>query len=638
MVAAARFLACRQLRPGRIPTVPLTIILAGFIGVLGGYGAILFLMIIEAVQHWTVDWVLELVPGGKVWLVVLCAVPALGLLAVSWFTRRFAPEAEGHGVPEVITAVARRDGVIRPRVSLVKIFASGICIGTGGSVGREGPIVQIGSSLGSSAGQFFQLSPRHVKVLVASGAAAGISATFNAPIAGVVFASEIILGSFAVESLTPIVVASVMADVVQQHYGEHRMSSAFPQLEYGFQGAWEQLPSYVFLGILCGLVAVGFTKLLYYVEDFGKKWLPHWWLRALVFGGLVGVIGVGFRSPPPTLSVSSQRELAEMDRDPPPSLFGVGYRAVDHALHLTLESKPIKQHSGDTGVVRDKIVVINPGAALAELWWLLPLAFFKPLLTSLSLGGGGSGGIFAPSLFIGATTGAIIGILCNMIVPEWSANPGAYAIVGMGAVVAGTTHGILSAVLIVYEMTDSYEIILPIMAAAGISSVIAQLIDPESIYLKKLSRRGEQLARGHDMHRIEHIMVRDVMVRSFPTVRNTDSAAEIVRVARANSHIESLPVMNEHNQLVGIIRPEDLHRVLDTDMPLHVINAEDIAMMSPVSVSPDANLLEALRDFGSRDVEMLPVELEAGNQRRLVGILLRSEVMRRYRMELLRKN
>jgi CIC family chloride channel protein len=259
-------------------------------------------------------------------------------------------------------------------------------------------------------------------------------------------------------------------------------------------------------------------------------------------------------------------------------------------------------------------------------------------LTSLSLGGGGSGGIFAPSLFIGAMTGASVGLICNIFVPEWSANPGAYAIVGMGAVVAGTTHGILSAVLIVYEMTDSYEIILPIMAAAGISSAIAQLIDPESIYYKKLSRRGERLARGHDMHRIEHIMVRDVMIRSFPTVRNTDSAAEIVRVARSNTHIESFPVMNEHNELVGIIRPEDLHRVLDTDLPLHVLNADDIAMLSPASVSPDANLLEALRDFGSRDVDMLPVECEAGSQRKLVGILLRSEVMRRYRMELLRQH
>ncbi len=627
-----------QLRPGRIPAVPLTIVLAGFVGLFGGYGAILFLMIIEAIQGLTVDRALNAASARLGWLAVLCAIPAIGLLAVSWLTRRFAPEAEGHGVPEVITAVARRDGVIRPRVSIVKILASGICIGTGGSVGREGPIVQIGSSLGSSAGQFFQLSPRHVKVLVAAGAAAGISATFNAPIAGVVFASEIILGSFAVESLTPIVVASVLADVVQQHYGEHKLSSAFPQLEFGFEGAWEQLPSYVLLGILCGLAAVGFTKLLYFVEDIGKKWLPQWWLRALVFGGLAGVIAVTFRAPPPTLSVAQQREMNELGHPPEPALFGVGYDTVDHTLHLTLDSKPIHQHSNDPETVHDKIVRLDANAAWQELWWLLPLAFFKPLLTSLSLGGGGSGGIFAPSLFLGASTGAIIGLLCNMVVPQWSANPGAYAIVGMGAVVAGTTHGILSAVLIVYEMTDSYEIILPIMAAAGISSAIAQLIDPESIYLKKLSRRGERLARGHDMHRIEHIMVRDVMIRSFPTVRNTDSAAEVIRVARANSHIESLPVMDDHNELVGVIRAEDLHRVLDTDLPLHVLNAEDIAMMTPICVSPDANLLEALRDFGSRDVEMLPVQCEAGDRRRLVGIVMRSEVMRRYRMELLRQH
>jgi CIC family chloride channel protein len=346
---------------------------------------------------------------------------------------------------------------------------------------------------------------------------------------------------------------------------------------------------------------------------------------------------VQFGGPPPTLSQSTKRELQQLGHPPPPALFGVGYAAVDHALHLTSESKPVHEHSSDLRRIQDKIVELDHQAMLRELWWLLPLAFLKPLLTSLSLGGGGSGGIFAPSLFIGATTGAVIGLICNLLIPDWSANPGAYAIVGMGAVVAGTTHGILSAVLIVYEMTDSYEIILPIMAAAGISSVIAQLIDHESIYYKKLSRRGEQLARGHDMHRIEHIMVRDVMIRSFPTVRNTDSAAELIRVARSNSHIESLPVMNEANQMVGIIRPEDLHRVLDTDVPLHVLNADDIAMRSPPSVSPDANLLEALRDFGSRDVEMLPVECESGNQRQLVGILLRSEVMRRYRMELLRR-
>jgi CIC family chloride channel protein len=271
------------------------------------------------------------------------------------------------------------------------------------------------------------------------------------------------------------------------------------------------------------------------------------------------------------------------------------------------------------------------------LWWLLPLAFLKPLMTSLTLGGGGSGGIFAPSLFLGATVGASFGLLCNLLIPEWSANPGVYAIVGMGAAVAGTTHGVLSAILIVYEMTGNYFVILPIMAASGVSSLVAMLIDPESIYHKKLSRRGETIARGHDMHRMEHIMVRDVMVRHFPSVNHTDNVTAIIRVAQANPHIESLPVMNDEDRLIGIIRPEDLHRVLDSDMPPQLVNAEDIALATPLSVAPSDNLLEALRDFGTRDIETLPVESGRGSAKRLVGLLMRSDVMRRYRQEMLRR-
>jgi CIC family chloride channel protein len=250
----------RHIQRGKIPAGALTVILAGVIGVLGGYGAVFFTFLIDTVSSWSVEPVLKFSGDNKAWLGVLCVVPALGLLLVSWFTRRFAPEAQGHGVPEVITAIARHDGVIRPRVSLVKILASGFCIGTGGSIGREGPIVQIGSSLGSMSGQLFKLSARRIKVLVAAGAAAGISATFNAPLAGVIFASEIILGSFAIESLTPIVIASVLADVVQQQVGEHGTHSAFVQLNYEFQGAWEQLPAYLVLGLACGLAAVGFIN------------------------------------------------------------------------------------------------------------------------------------------------------------------------------------------------------------------------------------------------------------------------------------------------------------------------------------------------------------------------------------------
>lgn len=635
-------------RRGRIPTSPLVIGLAAIVGILGGYGAAFFTFLIESVSRLSVEPVLANLSQHWLWSLVLMWIPAFGLLAVAWFTRRFAPEAQGHGVPEVILAVGRNDGRIRPRVSVVKVIASGVCIGTGGSIGREGPIVQIGSSLGSVAGQWFKLSAPNIKVLVAAGAAAGISATFNAPLAGVMFASEIILGNFNVESLTPIVVASVLADVVQKQVGEHGENPAFGQLHYAYLGVWEQIPSYFLLGLLCGLAAVSFTKLVYAMEDISEKWIPKWWQRAIVAGLLVGAVGVCYPLYPPFHPKWYEQPVEWEDPTLPP-LFGVGYEVVRYVLHLEVEHPDTDLNTTTSAESAQAIntaavaaagqseqVHIQPNQIAAVFLWLLPLFFLKPLLTSLTLAGGGSGGIFAPSLYIGATAGGCFGLACNYFIPSMSANPGVYAIVGMGAVVAGTTHGVLSAILIVYEMTGDYRIILPIMLAAGLSSIVARFIDPESIYYKKLSRRGELIARGHDMTALEHIMVRDVMLREFPTVHHTDNLADIVRVARQHSTIESLPVMNDENKLVGIIRPEDLHLILDSDISPHLVFANDIALKTPLSVRPSENLLEALRDFGTRDIETLPVESGEGENRRLVGLLLRSDVMRRYREEMLR--
>jgi CIC family chloride channel protein len=628
----------------KISGATLTVILAGLVGVLAGFGAVVFSWLIDLVSGATLRPSLVAAASDPRWLAALVLIPAGGLLLVSWFTRRFAPEAQGHGVPEVITAVARHDGVVRPHVALVKILASGFCIGTGGSVGREGPIVQIGSALGSAAGQWFRLSPRNIKVLVAAGAAAGISATFNAPLAGVMFASEIILGSFAVESLTPIVIASVMANVVQEHIGEHRFEPAFLQLSYDFAGAWQQLPSYLLLGLLAGLAAAGFIKMVYGIEEWTEQWLPRWWQRALVLGAVVGLAGVLYPVSPPSLSPSTRDHLAD-HYQPIPPLLGVGYGVVDHALHLdTPQVAPVSLADATRNLIgkfsdhqASRAVLVTGGELWDELWWLLPLVLLKPLMTSLTLAGGGSGGVFAPSLYLGATLGACVGLLVNMAFPEYSNAPGVYAIVGMGAVVAGTTHGVLSAILIVYEMTDNYQVILPIMVAAGVASLISRAIEPESIYYKKLSRRGGSIARGHDLHRLDHIMVRDVMIRGFPTLPHRANVHEIIRVARENPHIESLPVMNE-GTLIGIIRSSDLHRVLDSDISPHLVNAEDIAMRSPLSVSPEENLIEALRDFGTQDVETLPVEVGLGAERRLIGLLLRSDVMRRYRQEILAKH
>ncbi|MEN0111002.1 MAG: chloride channel protein [Planctomycetota bacterium] len=630
---------------GAVPGGTLTILLAGLVGLAAGFGAAVFGVLIEWITHATYGLANE-VRAGQPWAVTgLVASPALAMLAVAWATRTFAPEAQGHGVPEVITAVARHDGVIRPRIALVKILASGLTIGAGGSAGREGPIVQIGSALGSTAGQLLKLSARNIKVLVAAGAAAGISATFNAPLAGVIFAGEIILGTFAVESMTPIVLASVIADVVQQHFGEHRLDPAFTELGYEFGGAWSQLPSYVLLGLVAGLASAFFIKTLYGLEDLTHRWLPDWRARAVVLGLLVGLAGALYPTRPPVLS-----DAAAGTEAPLPPLMGVGYGVVEHALHLTVAEpgeEPTPDGAGGELLSRlgslGELFRTTPGKSVAvprdrlldELLWLAPLILLKPVLTSLTLAGGGSGGVFAPSLFLGATLGGAFGLLLNLWVPEYSHAPGVYAIVGMAAVVAGATHGVLSAILIVYEMTDQYEIILPIMAAAGVASVVAKVVDPESIYYKKLSRRGERIARGHDLHRLDHVMVRDVMVRRFPTLAAGDNAAQIIRIARDHPEIESLPVLGDDGKLIGIIRAEDLHRVLDSDLQPELVNAEDIALRTPLSVAPSENLIEAMRDFGARDVETLPVEVGAGENRRLVGLLLRADVIRRYRQEML---
>lgn len=625
-----------NLKRGTIPAQPLTIFLAGLVGVLAGYSSIFLSVMIHTIEKWTLRPCMELAQTNPLGLVGLIVVPIIGLMIVSWYTRTYYPEAVGHGVPEVIKAIARKDGVIRPPVAIVKLLASGLCIGTGSSIGREGPVVQIGAAFGSSAGQIFQLSARNMKVLAAAGAAAGISATFHAPIAGVIFASEIILGNFAVESLSAIVIAAVLANVVQQNQGGHGFAPEFPHIEHNFDGAYHELPSYIALGLICGLMAVGFTKLLYWFEDESEYWIPKHWVRAIACGLLLGVVGTTHYVLYPQAPDQSTAAQNDSERSHPiPVLYGTGYAAISHTLHLENAQKLTDTVEGEKDT-HDENVRLSRAGMWNHLVWLLPLVIVKPFLTSACLAGGGSGGIFAPSLFIGATTGAVIGIILNLAVPEWCDHPGAYALVGMGAVVAGTTHGTLSAIVVVYELTDDYRIILPIMAAAGIAGLVARWVDPESIYEKKLSRRGESIARSHDLHHIENVAVREVMIRKFPTVQHTDNLMQIIKIARENPHIESLPVMNEDGSLHGIIRPEDLHRVLDTDISPYLVNAHDISMVSPIAVSPDENLIEALRDFGTRDVDTLPVEITSGGKRVLIGLLVRADVMARYREELLR--
>ena len=380
------------------------------------------------------------VPALGIWFVVL--VPVLGGLLYGPLVARLAPEARGHGVPEVMLAVGEHGGRIRPRVPLVKALASALCIGSGGSVGREGPIVQIGSALGSVIGAFAGLSGPRLRLLVACGAAGGISATFNAPIAGAFFALEVILGDFAAEAFGAVVLSSVTAAAMAHEvFG----SASFLQLPAFAAPSTPELVLYAALGVLAGAVGVLFIQVLYGSEDLADRiWRGPEWARPAAGGVLLGLL---------LLAV--------------PQMYGVGYPVLSRA-------------------VEGHYVVAVAVALLAA----------KVVATSLTLAIGGSGGVFAPSLFIGAMLGAAFGQAVGLVLPGLATAPGVYALAGMGAVFAGSARAPITAVVIIVELTGEYTIVLPLMVAVVVATAVSRRLSRDTIYTRKLRRRARAEAAG----------------------------------------------------------------------------------------------------------------------------------------------
>ena len=555
--------------------------LAAIVGIAGGFGAIGFRYLIEffqAVSYGSEGNLLELARATpwyfRMW------IPALGGLVVGCLVYFLAREAKGHGVPEVMEAVTLRSGMIRKRVVFVKSLASAICIGTGGSAGREGPIVQIGSAIGSSIGQVLRVSAERVRTLVGCGAAAGIAATFNAPIAGSMFALEIVLGDFGLATFSPIVISSVAATVVSRHFlGD---SPAFIVPAYQLVSAWE-LPLYVILGLFCALVAVTFTTLLYRAEDiFDNLKIPDY-LKPVTGGLMLGLMGLLF-----------------------PHVLGVGYPAIDLSLMQKLS------------------------------WWVMfLLVACKILSTSITIGSGGSGGIFAPSLFMGAMAGGFFGTVVHYIFPEVTASPGAYSIVGMGAVVSGTTHGPLSAILILFEMTGDYKIILPLMIACIIGSLASGQLLTDSIYTLKLARRGVNIKAGKEVNVLKSISVKDVMnpeVETIPENMTLGRLAEKISKSKYNS----FPVVNSEGDLTGILTFVDYHDVAFDESLKDLVVAKEIATKNVVTVSLDDNLYNTMEKITLKDFSILPV-VSPDNPSQLLGTLTRRDIYSAYNKAVIKK-
>ena len=546
------------------------------VGLGAGSGAVIFRWLIETVTR------LAFGGGGLVDAIApyhILILPALGGAIVGPIIYRFAREAKGHGVPEIMESVALRGGRIRPRVAVVKSLASAICIGTGGSSGQEGPIAQIGAALGSTVGQVLNLSDERIRSLVACGAAGGIAAIFNAPIAGSIFALEVILGQFQATYFGAVVISAVTANVVALFFGHD--VSAFSVPPYALVSPWELL-LYTLLGILAALVAAGFTRFLYLSEDVWDAIRLPEYVKPAVGGLLLGLVG-----------------LLSFQEGGVPRVFGVGYGTIDAALFGRL-----------------------------AFHVALLLLLLKGLATSLTLASGGSGGVFAPLLFMGAALGDAFGQAAGQFFPTVAGPVGAYALVGMAAVFGGAAHAPATAILIVFEMTRDYRIILPLMLATVISTLIARLISRESIYTLKLSRRGVHLRQGQDVDLMQGITVGEAMTTTLEVVSPDMSLDELADVFQKTHH-HGFPVVDGNGDLIGVVSLRDLEGALATGS-LHGKSVIDIATTKGLMLAhPDEPMWQALRRLGTRDLSRLPVT-EARGSRRLVGVIRRRDIVRAY--------
>lgn len=532
----------------RILPEPLILLFyALIVGVVGGYGAVGFRRLIDVFTSLFFHGMRNNLGFlGKADVLLL---PVVGLIIVSLLVKLFAPEAKGHGVPEVMAAIAERGSIIRPRVVVVKAFASALCIGSGGSVGREGPIVQIGSAFGSTLGQYLGLPERFLRLLVACGAGAGIAATFNAPVGGVMFATEVILGSFALQNFTPIVISSVVSAAIGRIYLGNHPSFPMPIYQMGhFKDYWV----YVIVGILAGLWSVIYIKVLYGIEDWfdARKW--PFWLKAAFAGGIIGIIGIWF-----------------------PQIFGVGYPSVDLALTNHL-----------------------------PLYLAFSLLILKLLATSITIAGGGSGGVFSPGLYQGSMLGAALGLLVFMIFPHTGIDPGALAAMAMAGVFAGSAQAPVTSIMMLFEMTGDYSLILPLMISSVLSATITGTLIHDNIYTMKLVRRGLDITRIRQADRMKAVYVGEAMASEHITLQSNLTVREAWQTLSCTEDWFAL-IRNQKGSLLGsVARAKVLEALNDsrTDQPVETLLPSVVHR-----IDERATLSQALEKMNNLEVNYLLV-------------------------------
>ncbi|MFW9843629.1 MAG: chloride channel protein [Candidatus Thorarchaeota archaeon] len=567
--------------------------LGALVGVISGITAVLFRYLIIGIS--TLFVMIPNILGIIGWIII----PVIGGLIVAFIVVRYAPEAKGHGVPEVMEAYVLHNGRMRLRVPLLKSLASAICIGSGGSCGREGPIAQIGAGVGSAIATKLNLDKQDTKTLLLCGLSSGIAATFNAPLGGALFGIEVLAGGILGFSILPVILASVVATAV----ADFILGDTVSFIVEGFTlGHPIELIFYLVLGIILGIVSVIWMRGFYSIEDLFEKIRVSKYALPAIGGLLTGLLAIG------TLYLESVfGYIGAFGTNPVyPAIMGVGYAFIDASL-----------------------------AGSVVLGALLVFGIFKILATSFTLGSGGSGGVFAPTLFIGAAFGGALGLVFSIIVPGLV--PGTsvitFALVGMAALFAGSGRAPITCIVIIMEMTQDYFLILPLMIAVSASFLVSSLIEKESIYTMKLSRRGVNISRGTHIGALKSVVVETIMTEN-PTVLHPNMTVEEVFKVIDETHHTKFPVVSEGRRVIGILIAEDLFQGPKMEDGKE-IRVKDLMNPDFLHISPGCTMDGALQAMMKRD-EGHAVVVNPTKPDIMIGYITKADVLKAYEIAIIK--
>ena len=557
-------------------------LLAIFTGLVAGLGAAVFRALIALFHNLLFLGVFSLsydanahTPASP-WGIAVILVPVLGALAVTYLVKHYAPEAKGHGVPEVIDAIYYHGGVIRPTVAVIKSLASAISIGSGGAIGREGPIIQIGAAFGSTIGQLIPLPRWQRLTLIACGAGGGIAATFNTPIGGLLFAIELILPEISSRTLIPVALATGAATYVGRLFFGDFPAFTIPALALRVPGELSAagMLAWIGFGVLLGVVCMIFIRALYGFEDMFERMPGNDYTRHALGMLLVGIMMYLL------LRYTGQYAIE-----------GVGYATIQDIL---------------------KQLLLHPG-------FLLLLFALKLLATSLTLGSGASGGIFSPSLFLGATLGGAYAMLLAPLIPGAHLDIAGTAVIGMAGMVAGATGAVVTAIVMIFEMTRDYNVIIPLMITASLAFGIRRALLRDSIYTMKLSRRGHNIPEALQTNLYLMHTARELL--DVPMLRRTaDDRTPLRKVLHARHRMPHILLVSD-GRIAGLISADELHR-LDPDTRLSQLFATH-GGSDFITVSADDSLFDVfirLRDSRA-DIALVTECGDTDSEKSVIGAL-----------------